>query len=304
MSGPSPAPSLHRVGADELGRGGLASRLERGEVLVFAQGTLPLPPEDDLVFLRKELGELITLKNISYHPEDGHLSGIKNDPPRKARTRSILKSHNQSVQALLSRALPEYGGDWRVEKVNFRPIQEQGRELKPRQSNERIHTDAFASGATHGRRILRFFTNIHPTEPRVWKSAGLFPEIAREFGPSVGLDKVRLEPGLANRAFSGALRAISKIGLPQAILADTSPYDRAMLRLHNRLKDDLEFQADESRQVRMTFQPFESWAVYTDTVSHAVISGQHALVNTFYVSLAKCAEPDLAPWRILERRLA
>ena len=174
---PVPATRAHRVGAVEPG---LAERLERGEVVVFAPGVLPLPSDDDLLFLRKELGDLITLKNISYHPNDGHLSGIKRDPVRKERTRRILHAHNLAVQSLLSRALPEYAGEWRTEKVNFRPIQEKGREIRARSSNERIHTDAFASGATHGARILRFFTNIHPEEPRVWKSAGLFPELARE----------------------------------------------------------------------------------------------------------------------------
>jgi hypothetical protein len=39
--------------------------------------------------------------------------------------------------------------------------------------------------------------------------------------------------------------------------------------------------------------------VFTDSVSHASISGQHALVNTFLVRLAACRQPQLAPINIL-----
>ena len=46
-----PTTRAHRVTAVEAG---LAERLERGEVVVFAPGVLPLPSEEDLVFLRVE----------------------------------------------------------------------------------------------------------------------------------------------------------------------------------------------------------------------------------------------------------
>jgi hypothetical protein len=39
--------------------------------------------------------------------------------------------------------------------------------------------------------------------------------------------------------------------------------------------------------------------VFTDAVSHASISGQHALVNTFIVRLESCRLPELAPINIL-----
>jgi len=298
--GPDGRPCARRFVVPAAGISGLPERLERGEILVFPKGALPLPSEDDLVFLRRELGSLLTLKNISFHPNDGTLSGIRRDPPRKERTRRILREYNRGVEELLGGALPEYGGRWRIEKVNFRPIQEEGRTLRPRSSNERIHTDALASGATHGARILRFFTNIHPTEPRVWKSGGLFPGLATEFAAKARYDRpVALRSGPMGRAWSGFLRLASR-AIPPAILADTSPYDRAMLRLHNALKDDERFQADLARQVTMAFAPFESWCVMTDMVSHAVIRGQHALVSTFYLALDACVRPDLAPWSVLK----
>ena len=169
-------------------------------------------------------------------------------------------------------------------------------------SNERIHIDAFASGATHGDRILRFFTNVNPSAPRVWKSAGLFPELYREFGAKARADRLGadgLREKLPDRAFSGLVRLATKVGLAPAAMLDTSPYDRAMKRLHDTLKDDEGFQADERRWTILEFPPFSSWIVLTDVVSHAVIRGQHAIVNTWIVPLASCALPEIAPYNLI-----
>ncbi len=281
-----------------------AERLERGEILIFRPGMLELPPEPDQVFLREELGARITLKNISYHPEGDYLSGMKRDADCRQRTRAILRAHNEIVVAFLERVFPEYADDWRSGKVNFRPLQERGRALRRHSSNELVHVDAFASGATHGDRVLRFFTNIHPTEPRVWKSAGLFPDLFREFGPAAGiasLGRQGLAPDAFDRAYTGLVRTLARLGLEQALMADTSPYDRAMKKLHDHLKDDDAFQKDDARFTTMSFAPFTSWCVLTDMVSHAAVSGRHALVNTFYVKLERCAVPDLAPFHVMAR---
>ena len=40
---------------------------------------LPLPPEDTLDFLRRELPSRLKLKNVSYHPEAGKVSGLEAD---------------------------------------------------------------------------------------------------------------------------------------------------------------------------------------------------------------------------------
>ena len=299
------SPALYRVSGDERPTGPeprLVERLERGDVLLFPPGALTLPPQEDLEYLRRELGAAIKLKNISYHPEGDYLSGIKRDPVRARRVRAVLFEHNREVQALLRGRLPEYAADWRVGKVNFRPLQERGRELPRHSSNELLHVDAFASGATHGDRVLRFFTNIHPTQSRLWKSAGLFPALFDEFREPAGIASIGesgLRPGLPERAFSGLLHAVARMGVAQPLAVDTSPYDRAMHRFHNYLKDDDTFQRDEGRCVRMEFPPFHSWAVLTDMVSHAAISGQHALVNTFYVKQSCCVHPELSPINII-----
>lgn len=279
-----------------------AERLERGEVLRFAPGSVALPPEEDLEFLRRELPtRLAARKNISYLPTGDYLSGIDADDETRDRVRSILADRDRAVRAVLGRLLPDYARDWRIGKVNFRPLEERGRELSRHSSNELLHVDAFASGATHGDRVLRFFTNVHPTESRVWRSAGTFAELYPLFSEKIarGKSAPNLRPGLLDRAWSGTVRGLSGLGLSRAELADSSPYDRAMKRFHDVLKDDEEFQEDPPARLVLEFPPFSSWAVMTDVVSHAVVSGRHALVNTYYVKRARERCPELSPWAML-----
>lgn len=282
--------------------GNLEERLECGDIVCFEPDALPLPPGADQVFLREELGALISLKNISYHPCGGYLSGLKGARQARELTARILAEHHATVEGFLAPLLPTYAAGWTPGKVNFRPLQERGRNLSRHSSNEFVHVDAFASGATHGGRTLRFFTNIHPVEPRVWKSAGLFPELYEEFGERAGVRPMgsrRLRERAPDRALSGVLRVLARLGLPQALTVDSSPYDRAMKRMHDTLKDDPVFQADESRCRRFEFAPRASWMVLTDMVSHACISGQHALVCTWTVPLAALARPELAPYAVM-----
>ena len=277
--------------------------LERGSFLVFPPNLLPLPPENDQEFLREKLSENLANKNISYHPEGDYLTGLKADRAMRRRTRAILKAHHRETKALVSRLFPHYAARMSCGKVNARPLEEQGRALSVRASNERVHVDSLASGATGGDRILRFFTNIHPSQIRIWKSGGLFPDLFEEFAEEAGLSGLSpgsLNPGPGLKLFSGTLKLLSRLGFPQPEMAlNNTPYDRKMRKFHNFLKENNRFQEDEARFACIEFPPFYSWAVLTDMVSHAVISGRHALVNTFHIRLSDCRRPDLAPYHIL-----
>lgn len=288
----------------EWGALGLAESLERGQVVVFRAGLLPLPPDEELRFLREELGSAqLSQKNISYHPVKKYLSGLDASEAMRERTARILEAHHASVRAFLDEALPAYRGGLAPQKSNFRPIEEKGRQLSVRASNERVHIDAYASGPTHGDRVLRFFTNIHPSQPRVWRSAGSFSDLVEEFAPKAGvpLDGSAVRLGAADKARNAAVRMLEKLGVAQAGLLGSSAYDRAMRRLHNTIKEDDAFQSDAARMVQMSFAPFESWMVFTDGVSHAAVSGQHAIVHTFHVALSQAVRPELSPWHVLAR---
>ncbi|MCK8516948.1 Kdo hydroxylase family protein [Methylonatrum kenyense] len=277
--------------------------LEDGRILRFEPGMLPLPSEDDLNFLREEVGALITLKNISYHPDGDYITGMKKVGDTEQRLRAILRNYSDTVNSFLGAALPHYAVSWHQQKVNFRPVQEKGRQIKRHSNNELLHVDAFPAGATHGRRPLRFFTNINTSEPRIWRIAEQFDQLYAAYAKEAGIDtSMSVRGNAAERAWSGALAGLARLGLPQLqVIGDTSPYDRAMRKMHNWMKDNDAFQQDPGRGEELAFQPFESWAVMTDAVSHAALSGQHALVATYYVELDACRLPERAPYNVVAR---
>ncbi len=182
-------------------------------------------------------------------------------------------------------------------------MEERGRKLKPRSSNERVHIDAGAYGATNGARILRFFVNVNPERARVWGTKGSFDTCMRNYdelwhaarGKS---DRIRLEPGALDRVYSGCVGALSKV-YPIAKVIDSSPYDRTMRRIHNRMKESDSFRGNQSDYQEIHFPPMSAWMVFTDGISHSVLTGQYAFVTTFLVPLVNCRVPELTPYRIL-----
>jgi len=79
-----------------------------------------------------------------------------------------------------------------------------------------------------------------------------------------------------------------------------SPYDEFMMRFHNYLKENAAFQRDCPKQ-HWEFPPGSSWMVYTDMVSHAVLSGQFALEQTLIVSREAMVVPEKSPYGVLAR---
>src|SRR5579859_3814075 len=177
----------------------MADRLEEGHIVYFPQCPFPLPSEDDQVFLREETPKHLGRKNISYHPETGRVHGLQADRAVVERVTRLLKETSQRIEEFLKSTIPSFTQGWKVATCSFRPMEEAGRNLSAHASNERIHVDAGAYGATHGDRILRFFININPTEDRVWISKGSFPKLLDTYGPPAGLSAGclgnRIEPG-------------------------------------------------------------------------------------------------------------
>ena len=69
--------------------------------------------------------------------------------------------------------------------------------------------------------------------------------------------------------------------------------------MKNGLPVGTEFQANTENHLELRFKPFSAWMGLTDMVSHASLSGQHALVSTFIVPLENCQLKDMAPINIL-----
>ena len=80
-----------------------------------------------------------------------------------------------------------------------------------------------------------------------------------------------------------------------------SAYDHFMLQLHDRMKADLGYQAEVDQTV-FEFGAGSTWIVFTDQVSHAAMSGQYALEQTYCLPVACMLDPSRAPLRILEHR--
>ena len=273
--------------------------LEGGAVLYFPETPVPIDPED-LAFLlgRRQSGSRVH-KNIAYKPNRDQLSGLDSKstaPAELEQLHAIMRRYSAAVDGFLSRFLAPYTRRWQLDYASFRPIEEEGRDLPLRRRNDLLHTDAFPTRPTRGRRILRFFHNIHPTRTRDWVIGEPFDRVVGRFAP--GTLAIPRPDGVGIAAGKRLARTIGLGGLlPQV---KRTPYDEFMMQLHNAMKEDSEFQLGCVRE-NVQFAPGSSWMVYTETVPHAVLAGQYALEQTFLVDPAAMVTPDSAPVRVLEK---
>jgi hypothetical protein len=273
-------------------------QLEAGQILHLERLPFALP-EEDRRFLLSQRQDARYHKNISYRPQEDKLRGFAADQPEEVqRLHRILRDYSRSTTEFLSRLLAPYAADWSLDFATFRPIEEKGRNLPLHKRNDLLHVDSFPSRPTRGARILRFFTNINPTEPRVWLSADRFGPLAERFARPAGLARCAALGSPLRRGWGGAVRAMKRaVGLRAP---HYSPYDRFMLRFHDFLKESGDFQASQAR-VQLEFPPGATWMVFTDSVPHAVLSGQFALEQTYMIPLAAMQCPQMAPVRVLEK---
>ena len=283
--------------------GDIEDTLERGGVVWFEHCPIALPDTDDLEFLRSGIGVGMKAKNLSYHPESDSIPRFDAPPEIRERAERILRAHGQRVAEFWSERLPDFMPGAELGTTSFRPVEERGRDLKPRSSNELVHIDAGAYGATNGARILRFFVNVNPTRERIWGTMGSFSELM-DRTPALweaargSAERVRIRKGLADRAYSGAIRAAQSV-YPLFRVIDSSPYDRSMRRIHNRMKEDPAIRDDREYYREIHFPPWSAWMVFTDGISHSVLEGQHAFITTALIPLENCRRYEQTPHGIL-----
>jgi len=270
-------------------------RLESGNILFFPTVPFDFPPEEISFLLEQKQSGSKSRKNIAYKPQLDKITnhGDTADAPRLL---EVLRNYSRRVTVFLSTLLAPYAPYWKHDYASFRPFQEQGRKLRLRARNDLLHVDAFPTRPLHGMRILRFFTNINPTEGRKWITSEPFEMLAKKFGEEVSYPK--------SVGYSAIDRLRKKMGfwLQQFgfKVPMRSPYDQFMLRLHHFLKENSAFQQSCPKDY-WDFPPGSCWAVFTDQVSHAAISGQYALEQTFLVPQRALIYPERAPVAILER---
>jgi hypothetical protein len=294
MSQLVPAQDAHGLSlaptADPAERGRwLCSQLEAGNIVFFPRTPFAFPTDDREFLLGQKQTSSAFHKNVAYRPGEDRITGLEQtDTPEAERLRTILRNYSRAVVDFLTGLLTPYAGKWKLDFASFRPLEEKGRPARLHARNDLPHFDSFPTRPTHGDRILRFFTNINPTESRVWITSQTFEALGPQFAKSLGLPKRGVDP----------LRALARVlHLPGA---KRSAYDNFMHRCHNAMKEDEAFQQNCVKQ-RWEFPPDANWMVFTDSVSHAVLEGQYALEQTFLISRAAMVEPERAPIRILER---
>lgn len=253
----------------------LCQALEAGEILYFPVSPLALPADDAAFLLRQKQASGPHHKNIAYKTAQDQVTGYAGEDGE--RMRAVMRRFSQSALQLLAQLLPPYRLD--PDFASFRGIEEQGRQLAERSRNDLLHVDSFPTRPTHGKRILRFFINVNPAAPRVWRTGPPFPELANRYAASSGLLRRALHPSLSVR--------LGELGHARPA------YDRFMLAFHHWLKANREFQS--AAHPIWEFPPGSAWLCFTDTVSHAVLRGQYALEQTVMVRPDGLQSPELAP---------
>jgi hypothetical protein len=272
----------------------LCAELESGNIVLLPRSPILIPDEDrDLLFGRKQARSPYH-KNIAYRPTEDRITGVSGAAQAESeQLRRVLRDYSRRVREFLSNLLAPYAGNWRVDYASYRPIEEKARPARLHARNDLLHFDSFPTRPTNGARILRFFTNINPSENRVWVTSQTFEAFGPRFALAAGLTN-----SSTTEAFTRRLRSFAHtIGLAAF---SRPPYDEFMQRCHNLMKEDTNFQENTPKQ-RWEFAPNSSWLVFTDCVSHAVLSGQYALEQTFLIPPNALVESKHAPLAILEK---
>jgi hypothetical protein len=226
-------------------------------------------------------------KNISFRPGSGILKGTSYNGADRASLQAMLQRYYTQATSLLKALCPEYSSHLTPGFTSFRPAEIAGRSTSWRHDDTRLHVDAFPSRPLQGLRILRVFTNVHPQKPRVWRVGERFEQAAANFLPGIKPPR----PVVASLLYR--LRIVK---------GKRTAYDHFMLGIHDRMKADENYQSD-APQTNLAVPPGTTWVCYTDSVSHAAMSGQFAFEQTFYLPVAAMKDPERSPLRVLERLL-
>jgi hypothetical protein len=269
--------------------------LERGDILFFPVSPPLLSDADGAFLVTQKQVNASYHKNISYRPGEDRLKGVDQaDSAERERVHDIMRGYSKCAISFMGGFLKHYAASWKIDFASFRPIEESGRQVALHSRNDLLHFDSFPTRPSHGDRLLRIFTNVHPKRERVWITTDHFEALAGQFANRIGLHR---RPGALAACRDLTVKVAARLGLP---VVDRPPYDRFMLKFHHAMKEDAGFQAT-CRKDRWEFPSGSTWIVFTDSASHACLSGQYALEQTFIVRRKSLAYPEISPIAILEK---
>jgi hypothetical protein len=225
-------------------------------------------------------------KNVSFDPSTGRVSGASAAGEPAERLRGMLARYSRDAEAFVRRTCPSYAEHLRLGRTSFRPAEIAGRESSWRKDDTRLHVDSFPATPVQGRRILRVFANVNPQgKPRSWRVGEGFDALAARFAPGL------------RAPLPGAAALLHALHLTKT---RRSLYDAFMLQLHDRMKQDSAYQAS-APQMPFDFPSESAWMAFTDQVSHAAMSGQYQLEQTFLLPIGGMLDERRSPLRVLER---
>jgi hypothetical protein len=223
-------------------------------------------------------------KNLSFDPGSEDLRGSSASGADRAGLQAMLRRFSTCSCEFISGMCPSYRDRLQVGRTSFRPAEIAGRASSWRRDDTRLHVDAFPSRPLQGRRILRVFTNVGQAV-RLWRTGEPFQGVAERF-----LRGVR-------PPFPGSSWLLHRLRI---VKGRRTRYDHFMLHIHDAMKADQEYQS-QVPQTEIAFPPGATWACFTDSVSHAALSGQFAFEQTFYLPVEAMRDPERSPLRVLER---
>ncbi len=255
--------------------------LESGQSIFFPDYSFTLTPEEHPLLSEHILKP--KHKNISYDITKQKLAGLRT--PHQpgtlpATTQAFMHRFALFSKNMIDQVLPQYTSAIHWGRTSYRPAEIKGRVTSKRKDDTRVHVDSFAATPVNGLRILRVFCNINPNnEPRVWHIGEPFSQVLNHFAASIP-------------AYNLIQAKLLKLVKTTKTLR--TAYDHYMLHLHDQMKLDDNYQ-ETLRKQRVDFPANSSWIVFTDHVSHAALSGQYLLEQTFYLPCDAMLNPELSP---------
>lgn len=228
-------------------------------------------------------------KPISYDAHTTRLIGARCNAIDAVLLQELCARYANHAKQLIHHLFPYYRPALQTGRTCYRPAELLGyREKSFKKDHTRLHIDTFAATPTQGRRILRIYTNINPFfRDRVWRVGQSFSTIAERYLSQVPNYHTSLAKILYSCKVTKSLR---------------TQYDHIMLHIHNAMKKDVSYQATVAYQ-EINFKPHSSWITFSDQVSHAALSGQFELEQTFYLPPHAMHEQAKSPLNILEGML-
>jgi len=258
--------------------------VETGQVLLFPN--LPFAVQEAERILLSPKTSDGKSKNVAYDGGSGDVFGTTLQGNERQVLRSFMRRFTEGARSLIEHLFPRYVPYLAPRLASFRPVAVEGRNTSSKKDDTRLHVDAFASRPNQGRRILRVFSNANPhNQPRTWLVGEAFEPYAKRFLPSVRPQWPLEAPILKALHVTKSTR---------------TPYDHAMLGLHDHGKLDDEYQATAPRE-RVDFPAGSTWVCFTDQVLHAALGGQFLLEQTFFLPVAGMGDAQRSPLRVLER---